>query len=50
MLRSRLGKDSYIYCVDDDTEIQETSLELTEMINLRQELNSVNSKSSVLSL
>lgn len=47
VLRSTLGKDVYTCCVDDDTEDQETSLEMTKMIDLRQELT-VYSKTSAL--
>lgn len=44
MLRSTLGGDIYT-CVDDDTEGQETSLEMTKVIDLRWGLT-VDSKSS----
>lgn len=50
MLRSTFSKDSYIYCLGDDIEVEETSLEMNKMVNLRQELNSDDSKSSALSL
>lgn len=32
ILKNTLGEDSYTYCVDDDTEVQGTSLEMTEMM------------------
>lgn len=47
MLRSALGKDAYTCCVDDDTEDQEISLEMTKMIDLRQKLTG-HSKTSAL--
>lgn len=46
-LRSVMGKDSCTCCVDDATEGQETSLEMTKVTDLRQEL-AVDSKSSAL--
>lgn len=50
VLRSTQGKDNYICCVDNDTEFQKTSLEMTEMIDLwLKGLYSVDYKSSVLS-
>lgn len=47
VLRSTLGKDAYNCHVDDDTENQETSLEMTKIIDLRQKLT-VHFKSSAL--